>query len=201
MQVAHSTNVIPRDARHRRTERTRERIAKAMTALIYEGCESPRTTDIARRAGVSPRTVFHHFKDMETLYSEIIRQTEPRVARLIVSLDPNSTLHNRADSLIEQRFEIYRLIAPLRRAVRASNEARTSPAILEAGRRLQHVLARHAAETFAAELRGKPDRFGALERIAAVTSFETWNHFVNVQRLGASRTKRHMMLVVMREFV
>jgi hypothetical protein len=34
-----------------------------------------------------------------------------------------------------------------------------------------------------------------------VTSFETWNHFVNVQRLGASRTKRNMMLVVMREFV
>ena len=66
----------------------------------------------------------------------------------------------------------------------------------------QHV-AFHArgAESFAAELLGRPDRFSALERIAAVTSYEMWNHFVHVQRLGAARVKRHMLVEVLREFV
>ena len=201
MHVAHSTKTTPRDARHLRTERTRTRIADAMTALIHEGCDSPRAVDIAKRAGVSPRTVFHHFKDMETLYVEIIRQNEPRVARLVVTLDPALPLDARARALVEQRHEIYRVLAPLRRAVQASDEARTSPAIRAAGRRLQHVLARHAAESFAGELHGRPDRFSALERIAAVTSYEMWNHFVHVQRLGAARLKRHMLIEVLREFV
>ncbi|MFM8417772.1 MAG: hypothetical protein ACKOAT_09865, partial [Actinomycetota bacterium] len=125
---------------------------------------------------------------------------EPHVARLITTLDPRLPLYLRVRQLIEQHCAVYQYLVPLRRAVRASHEARTSPAIRAAARRLEYVLARHASDTFAPELHGAPDRYGTLERIAALTSYDMWNHLSHAQGLSTARAQRHMMVTVLREF-
>ncbi|MEY4400774.1 MAG: hypothetical protein RL072_639 [Actinomycetota bacterium] len=182
-----------------RAARTRSMIIDAFRALVYEGPGSPRMRDVAQRAGVSLRTIFHHFSDVETLYEEVIGMLELQVSRLIEAQDTRSPLHSRVRRLVAQRCAVYRTIAPLRRAVLASPEVRSSPAIAAYKRRLDYVLSRNVSETLSPELRGAPDRYGSLERITAVISYEMWSHLSNVQRLSPSRVERHMMIAIMRE--
>lgn len=198
MHVAVSTNLqLGRNSD--RAYRTRRAITDAFVDLIFEGDLSPSMSAVAKRAGVSLRTIFHHFSNSESLYQAVIRHQEPLVARLIVSLDKGATLRTRVQCLVTQRCEVYRHIAPLRRAVQLNHDARKSVAIRAARRRLEYVLARHTNETFAPEMREATDRFGAAERIAAVTSYEMWDYLSRVRRLSASQVERHMVVVVLRE--
>ena len=200
MNVAVSTkpNTKQRSSSER-AARTRLKITDAFRALVYEGSGSPRMRDVAQRAGVSLRTVFHHFHDVETLYEEVIRILELQVSRLIEAQDTRCPLHARVRRLVTQRCAVYRTIAPLRRAVLASPEVRSSPSIAAYKRRLDYVLSRNASETLSPELRRAADRYGSLERITAVTSYEMWSHLSSVQRLSPSRVERHMTIAVMRE--
>jgi AcrR family transcriptional regulator len=200
MNVAVSTkpNTKQRSSSER-AARTRLKIIDAFRALVYEGPGSPRMRDVAQRAGVSLRTVFHHFHDVETLYEEVIRILELRVSRLIEAQDTRTPLHVRVRRLVTQRCAVYRTIAPLRRAVLASPEVRSSPSIAAYKRRLDYVLSRNTSETLSPELRRAADRYGSLERITAVTSYEMWSHLSSVQRLSPSRVERHMTIAVMRE--
>lgn len=200
MNVAVSTkpNTKQRSSSER-AARTRLKIIDAFRALVYEGPGSPRMRDVAQRAGVSLRTVFHHFHDVETLYEEVIRILELRVSRLIEAQDTRIPLHVRVRRLVTQRCAVYRTIAPLRRAVLASPEVRSSPSIAAYKRRLDYVLSRNTSETLSPELRRAAGRYGSLERITAVTSYEMWSHLSSVQRLSPSRVERHMTIAVMRE--
>jgi len=200
MTVADSTTPNTKRSTRKHHSPTRTNIADALTQLIREGNESPTAAEVARRARVALRTVYHHYGPMEAVYEEVIRRNEPQVARLIVTLDPRLPLYSRVCQLVEQRCAVYQHIAPLRRAVRASEEARTSPPIRAAARRLEYVLARHASNTFAPELHGTPDRYGTFERIAALTSYDMWNRLSHVQRLSTARVQRHMTVTVLREF-
>jgi AcrR family transcriptional regulator len=198
MNVAVSTK--PKPGRNAdRAYRTRLAITDAFVNLIEEGDLSPSMPDVANRAGVSLRSLYYHFRNAESLYESVIRRQEPLISRVLVSLDHVSPLRNRAHNLVAQRCEIYRHIAPLRRAVQLNADARNSSTIRTARRRLEYVLARHANEAFAPELCEAADRFGASERIAAVTSFEMWDYLSRVQQLSASRVKQHMVIAVLRE--
>ncbi|MFM7525509.1 MAG: TetR/AcrR family transcriptional regulator [Actinomycetota bacterium] len=197
---ARRTPTASASTRRTHTQRTRTNIADALAQLIREGNESPTAAEVARRARVALRTVYHHYGAMEAVYEEVIRRNEPQVARLITTLEPRLPLHSRVRQLVEQRCAVYQYLAPLRRAVCASHGARTSPAIRAAARRLEYVLARHASDTFGPELHGAPDRYGTLERIAALTSYDMWNRLSQVQRLLSARVQRHMTVTVLREF-
>lgn len=190
----------PRDARSARAVRTRVALVDALVTLINEGSRCPTIPEVARRAGVGVRTVFHHFSNMDGLYAEVVARLEPRVARVLIPLDPESDLGSRVNDLVAQRCAIHSLLAPIRRCVRANESVLKASTMQSAERRLEYVLARHASRTFAAELRGRPDRYGVLERITALTSFEVWDRLVHTQRVPESRAQRHIVVTVMREF-
>ncbi|MHB1090468.1 MAG: TetR/AcrR family transcriptional regulator, partial [Ilumatobacteraceae bacterium] len=63
---------IVTDHRTMRSQRTRTAISDAMLQLLEEGHDEPRAQQVAQRADVSVRTLFHHFEDMEGLYIEIV---------------------------------------------------------------------------------------------------------------------------------
>ena len=58
------------DGRIARGERTRDSIIAAHAALLREGNLKPTGKVIAERAGVSVRTLWLNFKDLESLLSE-----------------------------------------------------------------------------------------------------------------------------------
>ena len=58
------------DGRVRRSRETRARLIEATWALLGEGNWRPTAREIARRTGVSQRTVFAHFGTLNDLMSE-----------------------------------------------------------------------------------------------------------------------------------
>ena len=60
------------DGRVNRSVATRKKIVNAVTELVYEGFLSPTAEQVSQRANIGLRTVFRHFDDMNSLYSEII---------------------------------------------------------------------------------------------------------------------------------
>src|SRR5690242_3251648 len=68
------------DGRTARTERTNGAVVEAYLSLIEEGDLRPSANRIADRAGVSLRTVFHHFEDMEKLFATLAERQLQRHA-------------------------------------------------------------------------------------------------------------------------
>jgi TetR/AcrR family transcriptional regulator, regulator of autoinduction and epiphytic fitness len=187
------------DGRVARSERTREAIAEALLALLEEGVQRPRALEIAKRADVAVRTVFQHFDDMEGLYAEILRRQSERIAPFLVPLDPHRSTADKVRTLVEMRDNMYALAAPLRRGMMRVEAAAKSQMFQSALEDLRRAMTQQIQQGFVKELHLYTDPYDVLPRIEAVTSFEVWDHFIQVQ--GASRTavRFHMAIMVMRE--
>ena len=187
------------DGRVARSERTREAIAEALLELLNEGVLRPRAQEIAKRADVAVRTVFQHFDDMEGLYAEILRRQSERIAPFLVPLDPHRSTADKVRTLVEMRDNMYALAAPLRRGMIRIAAAANSKTFEIALEELRRVMTQQIQQGFVKELHLNTDPYDVLPRIEAITSFEMWDHFTQIQ--GASRTavRSHMTIMVMRE--
>src|SRR6202040_367201 len=90
------------DGRVARGERTRRSLAEAMISLLEEGDAQPTARRIAERAGVSLRLVFHHFDDLEAIYSELADRQAERVKPLTVPIPVTLPLPLRIDKFSAQ---------------------------------------------------------------------------------------------------
>lgn len=187
------------DGRVARSERTREAIAEALLKLLDEGVLRPRAQVIAKRADVAVRTVFQHFDDMEGLYAEILRRQFERIEPFLAPLDPHRSTSDKVRTLIEMRDNMYAIAAPLRRGMIRVEADSTSKIFENALEGLRHIMTQQIQQGFVKELHLNTDPFDVLPRIEAITSFEMWDHFIQIQ--GASRTavRLHMTVMVMRE--
>src|SRR5947209_18265493 len=77
------------DGRAARSERTRRAIVDAMRALHNEGDLRPTAPRIAERAGVSVRTVWQHFDDLETLLVEAGRRDLEIARSFVAPIEPS----------------------------------------------------------------------------------------------------------------
>jgi AcrR family transcriptional regulator len=184
------------DGRVLRGERNRDAIVDALLELLAEGEISPATREIAQRAGVSLRTVFQHFDDIDTLYAAVAQR---QVQRLWSKLEPlpasDEPLVLRVDAVIRQRAQLYEVIGPVRRAAAGANS--TSPALLHGLARSEAFLRRQIAETFEPELAGDADRLAAADFAA---SWEAWEGLRRGSRRSvpaASRILRVLLLAVL----
>lgn len=103
------------DGRRRRSEQSRDRIVAAIMSLVEEGGITPSAEDVAVRAQVGLRSVFRHFKDMESLYAEMTL----RLARSYESAMAPFETTGWSDQLFEamgRRFAIYERLLPYKRA-------------------------------------------------------------------------------------
>ena len=183
------------DGRVARSERTREAIAEALLALLEEGVQRPRALEIAKRADVAVRTVFQHFDDMESLYAEILRRQSERIAPFLAPLDPHRSTADKVRTLVEMRDNMYALAAPLRRGMMRVEAAAKSKTFNIALEELRRIMTQQIQQGFVKELHLNTDPYDVLPRIEAITSFEMWDHFVQMQ--GASRTAVRLQMTVM----
>ena len=127
--------------------------------MLHDGVERPTARQVAERARVSPRLVFHHFEDMEAVLRSAVAIQVERHWRNLHAVSPEADLGKRVSDTVKQRIQLYDSIAPVRRA--AGLAARHSPTLasqLDAARRMLRSQLRH---TFSAELAAceGPDRF------------------------------------------
>jgi TetR/AcrR family transcriptional regulator, regulator of autoinduction and epiphytic fitness len=138
------------DGRRLRREQNREAVIDALLALFREGVCQPGTAQIATRAGLSPRSLFRYFDDVDDLHQAAadrqIRQARPLLAR---PADPGAPLGGRIDAVVRARVRLFEEIGPAARALRAG--AARHPRLAE---RLAHnraFLRAQLAEVFAAD--------------------------------------------------
>jgi TetR/AcrR family transcriptional regulator of autoinduction and epiphytic fitness len=104
------------DGRAARSERTRQAIVAAHLALIEEGDLKPTGERIAERAGVSLRTLWTNFKDMETLFAAAGEVVQERQDVLYRQIPPDLTLSERVGEFCRQRMAVLEMLAPSARA-------------------------------------------------------------------------------------
>jgi AcrR family transcriptional regulator len=174
----------PVDGRTARAVRTREAIVDAVIALIESGNLKPTAPKIAEQAGVSVRSVFQHFDDLETLFAAVGERVVSRLSRLIVPVDPALPLDDRIKSLVSQRALLLEVVTPIRRA--ATVHSVGSAEISRMFQTGHHFLRQQVAAVFAPEL----ERAGAsagdlLDSLDIALAWSTWETL----RLLAGRSK------------
>jgi len=162
------------DGRVARGERTRAAIITAFLDLLVEGRARPRAKEIAARAGVSVRSIFQHFEDLESLRTDVVHIQGQRIRPLLEDLDTTGDLRNRARSLAQQRATLYEFIGPVRRSMRGEPSTAESRGLAE----LALALSEQVAAQFAPELAALPrDRRDPVAIGADVLcSFPAWDH-------------------------
>lgn len=160
------------DGRRRRGERTRRTIVEAHSALLREGDLKPTAQAIAERAGVSVRTLWVAFGDMEGLLDATTDYWLKSDWELRDPVEADRPLEERLDRFCAERARRLENIAP---AARSAALAEPFSRALQSSRRHHVQRVRDAVEeVFAAELDARdPD---AREELAvAMTTAASWN--------------------------
>lgn len=161
------------DGRIARGERTREAIVEAHTELLREGVLKPTGKVIAERAGISLRTLWLNFKDLEALLRATTSYWLDADAGLRRSVDPDLPLAARIDQYVDQRVRRLEHIAP---AARSAVLGEPFSLALQDSRRA-HVdrSIGDLEEVFAVELDAAgADRDALLKTMFVVTSWPSW---------------------------
>lgn len=170
----------PIDGRRRRAQDSRERLVAAVLVLVEDGNVSPRAEEVAAAAEVGLRTVFRHFKDMESLYAEMLLVVSGRyhvMAAPFVAVDW-------AGQLVEmcgRRWTTYETLMPFKRA---ADVHRHASVLLQAN--YSKVLATLRARldgVLPGEIVGDPAR---LEAVDLLLSFDAWMRLRGDQGLDAA---------------
>ena len=178
------------DGRSARSQRTRLAVVDALLDLVRSGNARPTAREIAARAGVSLRSVYVHFDDLEDLFVAAARRQLELVSGMIVVVPTHGPVRDRAEILMRMRGRIHESVGPVRHA--AELQAPCSPALAELLRKVRRASRTEVARTFAAELDPLPDdvrarRLAALDVLAGAA---TWQEMRTTGRLDAAATRR-----------
>lgn len=166
-----TATITAMDGRRARAARTREGIVAAALALIDGGDLRPTAASIAARAGLSVRSVFQHFADLEDLFLEVSDRHVDRIASLYTGTSYDGDLAARVDAFVDYRSRLYEAIAPVRRAAMLHEPFSTVVASrLELARTLHRLDLERA---FGAELHAGDAVLA--EALSAVTTFVVWD--------------------------
>ena len=162
------------DGRSARAARTRDAVVEALLSLLDDGNFRPTARQVAERAGVSLRSVYVHFDDLEDLFTAAAHNHFERVRDLVEAIPGDGPLEKRVDAFVRQRERIHEASAQVRRA--ADLQEPFSPALAEV-LSLARQLSRAEIETvFASELgrRDGADRNRLLLQLEVASNASTW---------------------------
>jgi AcrR family transcriptional regulator len=179
-----------------RSERTREAVIDALLALIDEGLLRPTAHQISARAGISQRTVFHHFQDREDLLAIAADKQARRVLAAQPAVSVEGTLNVRLGAYVAARARLFEAITPVRRAALLSEPF--SQGIAERLNWMRRRDRDEVARIFAMELaqRRAADRAELLAAIATVTTWAAWETLRSHQGLSPLMARRAVQRTV-----
>lgn len=174
-----STTVDVRDGRIARGLRTREAILGAYESLIMNESVPPTGTVLAVRAGVSPRSVFTHFGDMDGVLAGAARRAFDWIVETHVDISCELPLEERLDRFTSRQAEILERTAPLYRmfrAVRQGGRRGTSPAVNEILGGVDQIRRRYVEFLFGREfdLMAPAERKVVMEALVVTCSWNAW---------------------------
>lgn len=152
-----------------------------MLELVRGGDMSPSAASVAQVAGVSLRSVFRHFEDMDSLYREMSERIAAEVMPEVVKPYAAADWRGRLGELLSRRAGIFERIFPFR----VSGDLRRfqSPFLMDDHRRILALERAGLEAVLPAEIRSDARLFAAIEVVAG---FPSWRRLRQDQLLSAA---------------
>ncbi|HVM52204.1 MAG TPA: TetR/AcrR family transcriptional regulator [Acidimicrobiales bacterium] len=173
------------DGRRLRREQNREAVIDALLALFGEGNYSPSAAEIAERAGISARSLFRYFDDVDDLNRAAIERQLATIGPLRdpgVGADAPTTA--KIDALVASRVRMHEAAGGAARAARAC--AHRHPVIAAQLEDARRYLRRQIIRLFEPEAGDQPALLAVLD---ALCSFETYELLRHGNGLSTARTE------------
>ncbi len=170
------------DGRRRRSQRSRDQIVTAMIDLVEAGAITPSAEEVAARAEVGLRSVFRHFRDMESLYREMSLRIASQYQMWLVPF-ASSDWRGQLAETIDRRLTTYERLMPFKRAGDAHRHE--SPAMQAEYQQTLKLMRARLGSVLPAEC--GPDLFEAIDLLL---SFEVWQRLRSEQALPEAMARR-----------
>ena len=182
------------DGRTARRDRNRVAVLDAVLDLFAEGELDPSPEAVARRSGVSLRSVYRYVADREDLTRAAIARHTEKVGRLVaIPGFGHGPLAERVERFVAARLRLYDAVAPVHRASRL--RAPASPVIAEQLASGRIAMREQMEHQFAVELRplAARERRNVGAAVDALTQLESLEHLRD-HRGMSSRVARDVLV-------
>jgi AcrR family transcriptional regulator len=152
---------------------------------------SPAAARVAEVAGVSLRTVFRHFEEMDGLYREMTEAVEAEIAPLLREPFQARSWKGQLSELVTRRVRIYERVMPLKLA--GTLRRFQSDFLMEDHQRFLKEERAGLRAVLPPAIVSDPALYPALEM---VTSFSAWSRLRQDQRLSPDRAETVVRLSV-----
>jgi AcrR family transcriptional regulator len=171
-------------------------VLDALVQLFEEGDYQPTADDIAERAGISPRSLFRYFDDVDDLARAAIeRELQTAAPLLALDVDPSAPLELRIAEVVARRMRLYEAVAPTARAARAcAHRNRTVAAQLQ---RRRAMFRKQVADAFAAEVRANPPALAAVDVLCSFESVELLRRDQGLSRVRTVEALTHALRAIL----
>ena len=189
------------DGRRIRRDRNRDSVVDAMLNLFNDGNYAPSAEEIAERAGLSSRSLFRYFEDIDDLCRVAISHQIDRVRpSLDIDVRPDAPFDDRVEAFVEQRLRLFEAIGSIGHVsrIRAPFHAVVAAELTVARSFLRHQISR----LFAAELAAMPPEMATsmLGAVDVVTSFEGYHLLRDDQQLSNDQIGQAFTTTILRLF-
>ena len=176
------------DGRTMRRNRNRAAVISALLTMIREGDLHPGAAEIAERAGVSHRSIFRYFDDLDDLVRTAIDQAFAEASTLAAIPEiGGGSLADRVAAIVDARIALYEYVDGPMQVARM--RAGSIPAIDEELALIADQFRRQIGDHFATELaRSGPDARGHLiDGVLVLTSYDSYA--MHLRLLASSRER------------
>ena len=178
------------DGRSLRRERNRQDIVDALLGLIENGETEISAALIASKAGLSERSIFRYFDDVNDLYRSVCDLAFSKEIEYALIDDAGiGSLETKIENFVNQRVRIYTMnekIAPAARSFAFKNPIIKNQLVF--GRKLLRAqITKHFAEELSAF--DKSEQQVAVATIDALTTFESYDMMRSDQKMSVQTIK------------
>jgi AcrR family transcriptional regulator len=178
------------DGRSARAARTRDAVIDAFLELIDAGEAQPTARSIATRAGVSLRSVYVRFEDLDAVIVSAAQRQWERVVAITAPLPTSGPRAARLDAFVAQRCRVLELIAPVRRVAEVHEP--NSPALQSLLTWARRTARDEIAHVFSIELDALPraQRARLLDALDISAGTSTWEELRRHRGRSAAASRR-----------
>jgi AcrR family transcriptional regulator len=173
------------DGRIQRSQDSQRRIVAAMLALVAEGDMTPSAEQVAERAQVGLRSVFRHFKDMDSLYREMSNAVTAAMNVFVQQPFKSTGWREQILELVDRRAAVFEQLTPFLQAAQVHQQRST---FLKAGHeRFVKTLRQIILGLLPPPVARDSQTVDALD---LMLSFEAWHRLREDQGLDIAKAKR-----------
>ena len=194
------TDTLNQDGRHARLEKNKAEVIRALLLLIRENGEIPTIEVIAKKAGVSRRSMFRFFDSRESLLRATVEYMYREVKEHFPVPDlTGSSLIDRVRILVDHLASVYEYITPVRRV---SEPLKTkNPLIRREQQRVQQLYRQQLQAQFIDILPQEgSERDIMIDTVQLIASWNAWMFLRNDRGYSLGRAKTVMTYALLTAF-